>query len=147
MRPRSKAREIILFILYQREITKKDTKELLNIYLEYEPQSQEIIDFAVGFLKKITGSLYVLDSTIRKYARNWEIERMAVIDRNILRMAVFELIFLQDIPPKVSINEAIELAKRFGDKDSSRFVNGILDKVYKMERQKTMSSPKNNGKS
>jgi N utilization substance protein B len=58
---------------------------------------------------------------------------MAVIDRNILRLAVFELFFLDDIPPKVSINEGIELAKRYGDLDSARFVNGILDKIYKTE--------------
>ena len=74
-----------------------------------------------------------LDSLIKKYVKNWEIERMAVIDRNILRMAAFEIIFLEEIPPKVSINEAIELAKRFGDIDSPRFVNGVLDKIYKME--------------
>ena len=60
---------------------------------------------------------------------------MAVIDRNILRMGCFELLFLEDIPPKVAINEAIELAKRFGDIDSPRFVNGVLDKIYKMEKE------------
>ncbi|MBU1113276.1 MAG: transcription antitermination factor NusB, partial [Candidatus Omnitrophica bacterium] len=74
-----------------------------------------------------------IDSLIKKYVKNWGIDRMAVIDRNILRIACFELTFLDDIPPKVSINEAIELAKRFGDMDSPRFVNGVLDKIYKAE--------------
>ena len=76
------------------------------------------------------------ESLVKKHVKNWEIERMAVIDRNILRMSCYELMFLQDIPPKVSINEAIELAKRYGDVDSPRFVNGILDKIYKMESRK-----------
>ena len=77
-----------------------------------------------------------LNSVIKKYVKNWEIERMAIIDRNILRLASFELMFVDDIPPKVSINEAVELAKRFGDIDSPRFVNGILDKIYKSESNK-----------
>jgi transcription antitermination factor NusB len=65
--------------------------------------------------------------------KNWEIDRMAAIDRNILRLSCFELIFLKEVPPKVSINEAIELAKRFSDIDSPRFINGVLDKIYKTE--------------
>ncbi|MCK4809369.1 MAG: transcription antitermination factor NusB [Candidatus Omnitrophica bacterium] len=147
MRLRSKAREIALFILYQREITKKEPKELLDVHLENEPQQEEVINFASVLLKGIVEKLSVLDSIIKKYAKNWGIDRMAIIDRNILRMAIFEIISLEDIPPKVSINEAIELAKRFGDKNSSRFVNGIVDKVYKMEKQKGMKTLKTNGKS
>lgn len=117
------------------------------MHLENEPQQEEVINFASVLLKGIVEKLSVLDSIIKKYARNWEISRMAIIDRNILRMAIFEIISLEDIPPKVSINEAIELAKRFGDKNSSRFVNGIVDKVYKMERQKGTKTLETNGKS
>jgi len=86
-------------------------------------------------LEGVRKNLAQLDGLIKKYVKNWEIDRMAVIDRNVLRLACFELTFLEDIPPKVSINEAIELAKRFGDLDSPRFVNGILDKIYKAEQQ------------
>ncbi len=136
MRARSKAREIALCILYQMEITKKKVVELLNIYLESYPQKQEVIDFSRILVGGVEKSLSSIDSIIKKYAKNWEIERMAVIDRNILRLGIFELLYLEDIPPKVSINEAIELAKRFGDKDSSRFVNGILDRIYKEESRK-----------
>ena len=136
MRARSKAREIALCILYQMEITKKKVVELLNTYLESYPQKQEVIDFSRILVGGVEKSLSSIDSIIKKYAKNWEIERMAVIDRNILRLGIFELLYLEDIPPKVSINEAIELAKRFGDKDSSRFVNGILDRVYKEESRK-----------
>jgi len=75
-----------------------------------------------------------IDSIITSYAENWELKRMAVIDRNVMRMACFELLFLDDIPPKVSINEAVNLAKKYGDVDSGKFVNGILDKISKKER-------------
>lgn len=70
-----------------------------------------------------------LDDTIRKYAENWELHRIANVDRNILRLAIYEMQFRQDIPPVVSINEAVEIAKKFSTQDSGRFVNGILDKV------------------
>lgn len=136
MRIRTKAREIVLCILYQTEITKRDSKELLSCFLENYPQKTEVINFARVLLDGVAANLAFLDSIIKKYAKNWEIERMAVIDRNILRISILELIFIEGIPPKVSINEAIELAKRFGDTDSPRFVNGILDKVYKQESNK-----------
>lgn len=136
MRIRTKAREIALCILYQTEITKKDTQELFSNFLKNYPQKIEVINFTKLLLDGVTANSSFLDSIIKKYAKNWEIERMAIIDRNILRIAILELIFIEEIPPKVSINEAIELAKRFGDMDSPRFVNGILDKVYKQESKK-----------
>ena len=74
-----------------------------------------------------------IDDVIARYADNWEIHRMATVDRNILRLATYELLFVDEIPPKVSINEAVDLAKKFGDVESSRFVNGILDKIIKTE--------------
>lgn len=70
-----------------------------------------------------------LDAQIKKYAKNWELHRMAVVDRNILRLAIFEMLYRDDIPPVVSINEAVDIAKRFSTEDSGKFVNGILDKV------------------
>ena len=134
MRLRSKAREVALCLLYQIEITKFDFKQALANYCENFPQRSEIIDFSSLLAKGVLENLPKIDSLIKTYVKNWEIKRMAVVDRNVLRIATFELFFLDDIPPKVSINEAIELAKRFGDIDSPRFVNGILDKIYKSER-------------
>lgn len=133
---RSKSREVALHILYQLEITKTEYKEALNHYLENSPQKQEVIDFSLLLLEGVIKNSASIDALITKYVKNWEIERMAIIDRNILRLACFELIFIEEIPPKVSINEGIELAKRFGDIDSPRFINGILDKIYKMESKK-----------
>ena len=74
-----------------------------------------------------------IDQKISDYATNWQIRRMAIIDRNIMRIGLYELKYTTDIPPKVAINEAVELAKKYGDLESSKFVNGILDKIHKKE--------------
>ena len=136
MRIRSKAREIALCILYETEISRQNYKDILENYFKKYPHKEEAKRFSFQLVEGVTKNLTRLDNIIKKYVKNWEIGRMAVIDRNILRMACFELIDLDDIPPKVSINEAVELAKKFGDLDSPRFVNGILDKVYKLESKK-----------
>jgi len=136
MRLRSKAREIALCLLYQIEISKADFHQVISQYLETNPQKPEAIDFFSLLIEGVSENIQSLDALIKKYVKNWEIERMAVVDRNVLRIACYEFLFLEDVPPKVSINEAIELAKRFGDVDSPRFVNGILDKIYKTEVSK-----------
>ena len=136
MRLRSKAREVTLCLLYQIEIAKSEPQATIQNYLENHPQKQEVIDFLSVLFEGVVKNLQNIDSLVKKHVKNWEIKRMAVIDRNILRMACFELLFLEDVPPKVSINEAIELAKRYGDVDSPRFVNGILDNIYKTESKK-----------
>jgi len=138
MRIRTKAREIALCVLYEIEIAQRDFSDLLNTYFDKFPQKQEAKPFSTQLLDGITHNLPYLDSVVKKHVKNWEIDRMAIIDRNILRMASYELLFIEDIPPKVSINEAVELAKKFGDIDSPRFVNGILDKVYKIESKKQL---------
>lgn len=125
-----------MHLLYQIEISKADCQSAYQSYLKSYPQKQEIADFSLMLFEGVSKNLQELDSLIKKYVKNWEIDRMAIIDRNILRIACFEMIFIEEIPPKVSINEAIELAKRFGDIDSPRFVNGVLDKIYKMESKK-----------
>ena len=83
-------------------------------------------------LEKASTDADAIDVMIQKASTNWKLERMAVVDRNILRIATYELRHLPDIPPKVSMNEAIEIAKRYGTGDSSSFINGILDKISGM---------------
>jgi N utilization substance protein B len=141
MRLRSKAREVALHILYQIELSRQDPQTSFQTYIECSPQQQEVIDFANTLLFGTVKNLPHIDALIKKYVKNWKIERIATVDRNILRLACFELLFMGDIPPKVSINEAIELAKRFGDIDSPRFVNGVLDKIYKLETKKDEQKP------
>jgi len=145
MRLRSKARATALSLLYQIEISKVDFHQALQDYSENYPQKQEVIDFFSLLVEGVITNMSSIDALIKKHVKNWEIKRMAVVDRNILRLGCFELLFSEDIPPKVAINEAIELAKRFGDIDSPRFVNGILDKIYKMERSKEKNTNQGQG--
>jgi transcription antitermination protein NusB len=85
--------------------------------------------FAEPLIRGTLEHLTEIDEKIKEYAKNWELPRMAVVDRNILRLAIFEMLYRDDIPPVVSINEAVDIAKRFSTDESGRFVNGILDKV------------------
>lgn len=131
MRKRTKARELALKFLYQVDITKEDALAALDQFWQQQRQSNQIRDFTTQLIKGTVDHLSEIDSAISKYAENWQLKRMAVVDRNILRFATFELLFLEEVPPKVSINEAVELAKKYGDVESSKFVNGILDRIHK----------------
>ena len=133
MRKRSRARELALHFLYQIDITKDDPKKALEEFWRRNPAQDTVRDFALKLTAGTCDNLTKIDDVISKYAQNWQLNRMAVIDRNILRLASFELMLMDDIPPKVSINEAVELAKRYGDVESGKFVNGILDKIHKAE--------------
>ena len=137
MRKRTKAREYALQILYAIDITKDEPKKCIERFWEdSDESSSQIKEFTEGVVLGVSAKLAHIDKMISKYATNWQLERMAVIDRNVLRFATYELLFMDDIPPKVSINEAIDIAKKFGGSDSGKFVNGILDKINKTEAKK-----------
>jgi N utilization substance protein B len=132
MRKRTRARECALKILYEIDVSGNSYKESLENFWQFqEEKDRSVVDFATGLVEGAIGNLEQIDKEISRFATNWQLKRMAVIDRNILRLATFELLFVDDIPPKVSINEAVELAKKFGDIESGRFVNGVLDKINK----------------
>ena len=134
MRRRTIAREHALKILYQTDITRRTLAESVDDYWAQEPnKDEEIITYSKLISEGVRKHLKAIDDKISEYATNWQLSRMAVIDRNILRMGLFELKYTADIPPKVAINEAVELAKKYGDLESSKFVNGILDKIHKKE--------------
>lgn len=129
MRKRTKAREIALQFLYQQDIRNDDWSN--NIF-DFEPLKdveEDIANFANSLMKGALENISTLDDIISKSAQNWQLKRMATVDRNILRMAAYELIYESEVPAKVSINEAINLAKKYGDEESGKFVNGILDKI------------------
>lgn len=137
MRKRTRSREIALNILYSSEIVKETIEESELRYWSDNEQNDEMVkDFANAIIGGVKKHFDDLDKIISKYAENWKIERMAVIDRNVLRIACYELLYIEDIPPKVSINEAIDIAKKYGNKDSGKFVNGILDRVKNEEEVK-----------
>ena len=138
MRKRSKAREYVLQMLYQVDITRGNWQETLNSFWESNEQeniSAELKDFSAGLLGGVIEHMQEIDKKISKYAENWQLERMAFVDRNIMRLGCFELIFREDIPPKVTINEAVELAKKYSGSESGKFVNAILDQI-KIEKEK-----------
>lgn len=132
MRRRTLAREFALKILYQIDITRDSYSDSLNnfwqVHIE-EDIAQEVKSFTAELVKGTMDNLEAIDTRIAQYATNWQLKRMAVVDRNILRISGYELMFRDDIPPKVSINEAIELAKKYSSPDAAKFVNGILDKI------------------
>ena len=136
MRRRTQAREYVLQILYSIDITKGDAQDRIDTFWKYRNANESARSFTDDLVLGVLKNKDAIDKIISTYATNWQLERMAAVDRNILRFATYELLFMNDIPPKVSINEAIEIAKKFGDKDSGKFVNGILDKINKQEAKK-----------
>ena len=141
MRKRTLSREVALKILYASEIAKEPVEECFRKFWENDETEDEAVKEFSGFLVfGVKANREALDQMIIKYADNWKIERMAATDRNIMRIASFELLYTLEVPPKVAINEAIEIAKKYGNKDSGKFVNGILDKINKTERVETEAS-------
>jgi N utilization substance protein B len=129
---RAAARELAFKIIFQVDIGKNNWQDVLSRTLSEE---EDLPDKSRSFLEElVTGTVghqKEIDREISQYTRDWSLERMANTDRNILRMALFELKYLGDIPPGVTVNEAVELAKRYGDVDSGKFVNGILGEIVR----------------
>lgn len=133
MRERRLARETALQAMYAQEISGDSIKVVeTNIIDNSEELPEELKSFARQIFQSTTLHKKELDRYIKAKSENWDFERIAVIDRLVIRMAICEFLYFDDIPPKVSISEAIEIAKRFSTDDSSAFVNGILDAVLHM---------------
>ena len=132
MRKRTRSREIVLQVLYQLEIRGDDVIGEIEGFCVEQGKEAEVSDFAIKLVRGCIQEIKEIDRKITGISENWELQRMPVVDRNILRLACYELFYMDDIPPKVSINEAIDLAKRFSTEKSGVFVNGILDKIYSL---------------
>lgn len=126
---RRKAREYALKILYMIDIRKENYTSLMNEFWENIKENEKVKDFSNEIVKGVMENIEKIDKIISNVSLNWEIERMSYIDRNILRIGTYEIIFKNDIPHPVSINEAIEISKEYGDADSPKFINGILHKI------------------
>ncbi len=136
MGQRRQSREIALQMLYQMEMTGLPPSEVFELYYQLASDTdsdpeREIPLSVRPFAERLLAGVYAhrdqVDQMIVEASENWRLERMSIIDRNILRIAVFEMLYCLEIPPKVSINEAIDLGKTFGNPDSGAFINGILD--------------------
>jgi transcription antitermination factor NusB len=129
---RRKARELALQLLYQLDVQGESSAEPhLDEFWTRHPVDREVRDFADALVRGTKQHEGKIDEMISQYAENWELERMAVVDRNILRQGIFELLWMGEVPPKVAINEALEVSKKFSTQESSRFINGILDRIHK----------------
>ncbi|MFC1667939.1 transcription antitermination factor NusB [Chlamydiota bacterium] len=129
---RRKARECALKLLYQKEITQYDAPFILKEFWLLEKSSLEVKNFAEELFQQTVEHIEEIDALIKHCALNWDMERISSVDKNVLRIALFEMLYKDEIPVIVSINEAIDIAKRYSTNDSGKFVNGILDKAKKI---------------
>jgi len=127
---RRKAREDALQILYQLDLNHGlATSSAMGYFESFYSQKSEVDDFTRRLVSGVSNHLKELDDHVERVSDHWRMDRMAIVDRNILRIGVYELCYCDDIPTTVSINEMIEVAKQFGSENSAAFINGILDKV------------------
>ncbi len=135
MGKRRSSRELALKFLYQFELNEGDLDEQIKLFLERNSSQEDVETFMKELVVSLINKMEEIDEIIQKFSDHWVIDRMTVIDRNILRIGTCELLFIFSTPPKVVINEAIDIAKKYGNEDSPEFINGILDKVYNEIRQ------------
>ncbi len=131
MGTRRRARELALQLLYQFELTGASLAEMQRDFEEWKGAPPAVRDFAQGLTSGVLDNLKEVDSELEKQTAHWRVDRLAAVDRNILRLALYELVFQSETPHAVVIDEAIEIAKRFGAEESARFVNGVLDGFVK----------------
>jgi N utilization substance protein B len=133
MLSRRKAREQALELLYQVDIGDIPISNVIQVYQDQLENAKPMNPFVHQLLQQTVQHITEIDTLIKETVEHWSFDRIAVLDRNILRLAISELLYLEDIPARVTINEAVELAKRFSTKDSGKFVNGILDKIIQIK--------------
>jgi N utilization substance protein B len=126
---RRKARELALQLLYELDLQGDDAVPHFADFWRQHLADSEVRAFTEELVRGTRDNRAKIDDLITHYTEHWSLERMAVVDRNLLRQAIFELLWHQDVPPKVAINEALDVAKKFSTQESSRFINGVLDRI------------------
>lgn len=132
---RRKAREIVLQALYEAEFSEKPWDEILDDQLERRGPAGETADHARRLFLSTMEHLNELDDRIESSLENWDLERVSLVDKNILRFALAEILYFDDVPSRVIINEAIEIAHRYSSSDAGRFINGLLDRFVREIRK------------
>jgi N utilization substance protein B len=146
MTRRSRGREVALQVLYQIEQNCEVPPEEVRSFIERRLLGdRKLCEFTDGLISGVKEHQAQIDSIISQVAENWRLDRMAAIDRNILRLGAYEMLFCPEVPAKVAINEALELAKRYSTAQSSRFVNGILDRVLQGQTQEPKEQAQTDG--
>ena len=140
MSSRRKARELALKILYQKDSTGGAWKETFKYLADFMYIAGESKDFAKELMEGTLKNLKLIDSKISEFSKHWKLSRISVVDRNILRIACYEMLFMDKIPHAVSIDEAIELGKKYSTEESKSFINGVLDGIRKSLKVEEMNT-------
>jgi N utilization substance protein B len=126
---RRRARELAMQALFYMDVNRNASPQMLQRFCENFIPPQKTRPFFMKLVNGVLESQPQIDELIERFSKNWRVKRMAGVDRNVMRIAVFEMLFCHDIPPKVSINEAIDVGKKFGTEESGAFINGIVDRI------------------
>jgi transcription antitermination protein NusB len=131
MGKRREGREVALQLLFHWDLNVQQSlnRTELDLFWEFRPAVPGVRTFATNLLNGVIAHQLTIDEKITKYTANYELKRISAVDRNILRMAIYEMLYADDVPPIVAINEGIDIAKKFGTEESGKFVNGVLDRV------------------
>jgi len=138
---RRKARELALQALFYMDMSQNDSKEAVKLFCENFVTSKKDLSFFFRLVNGVVKARPEIDSVVERFSSNWKISRMAIVDKNIIRIAVYEMFFCSDIPSKVSINEAIDIGKKFGTEESGAFINGILDSMRIALKEEKITKP------
>ncbi len=136
MGKRRKARESTLQILFQLEFNDSDEEKVFRLYWKDKKATKDLKDYCRWLLRGVVAHRESIDKSIQSVSKRWRLSRMPVVDRNILRMAVFELQYEEDVEPAIVINEAIEIAKKYSGEQAATFINGVLDTLSKKSNDK-----------
>lgn len=143
---RRRSRELAMQALYQMEMIQDHSKEAVELFCKHFGVTENVKPFFLRLVEGVKKVQHEIDPLIKSFSENWKISRMSRADRNIMRIAVYELLYCDDIPPKVSINEAIDIGKKFGTEDSGPFINGILDSIrISLEKENQLHPKKSPG--
>ena len=126
---RRRARELAMQALFYMDMRQNSSDEMLELYCVSFPPAKKVLPFFMELVNGVMNHKTQIDKIIERFSNNWKISRMSCVDRNVMRIAVYEMLFCRDIPQKVSINEAIDVGKKFGTEESGGFINGILDSI------------------
>ena len=126
---RRKSRELAMQALFYMDMSQDDSNEMLERFCDNFSPPEEMLSFFLNLVRGVIREKGEIDSILKQFSDHWKLNRMSCVDRNTMRVAVYELLYCHDIPHKVSINEAIDMGKKFGSKESGAFINGILDSI------------------
>ena len=129
MGTRRQARELAMQALFYMDMQKDASEDMLEHFCDCFCASKKSRPFLIKLVNGVIGKKGQIDALVERFSQNWKISRMSCVDRNVMRIAVYEMLYCNDIPPKVSINEAVDIGKKFGTQDSGAFINGIMDSI------------------